>query len=198
MKQFTGYDDAKKSAEFSSQGRLPAGAYVCKILNVKYEEGQNGFSDRIALQFDIIEGEYANFYAKQYESNPNEDKRWKGVARIYVPNDDGSEKDGWTKKKFAQWTDAFEKSNDGFLWAWDETKFKGLVIGIVFGETGTVIDGRNVVYTEARFPIEVEKVRQGKVPEAKFVKKNGYEEGQRPAADEFLKVPDTDEETIPF
>ena len=42
MRQFTGYDDAKKTAEFSSQGKLPAGAYVCKILNVKYEEGKDG------------------------------------------------------------------------------------------------------------------------------------------------------------
>lgn len=198
MKQFNGYDDAKKTAEFSAQGKLPAGAYVCKILNVKYEEGKDGFSDRIVLQLDIAEGEYADFYAKQYENNPNEDKRWKGVARIYVPNDDGSEKDGWTKKRFAQWTAAFEKSNNGFLWAWDETKLKGLIIGIVFGETGTVINGRNVVYTEPRFPVEVERVRQGKAPEAKFIKKNGYDDAPKADDDEFMKIPDTDEEAIPF
>lgn len=198
MKQFNGYDNAKKEAEFSAQGKLPAGAYVCKILNVKYEEGKDGFSDRIVLQLDIAEGEYADFYAKQYENNPNEDKRWKGVARIYVPNDDGSEKDGWTKKRFAQWTASFEKSNNGFLWAWDETKLKGLIIGIVFGETGTVINGRNVVYTEPRFPVEVERVRQGKAPEAKFVKKNGYEDAPKTDDDDFMKVPDTDEEAIPF
>ena len=147
MRKFEGYDNAKKEAEFLSQGRLPSGAYICKVLNVKYEEGKDGFSDRIVLQLDIAEGEYANFYAKQYENNPNEDKKWKGVARIYVPNDDGSEKDGWTKKRFAQWTAAFEKSNNGFLWAWDETKLKGLIIGIVFGETGTVINGGNVNVT---------------------------------------------------
>ena len=194
MKQFDGYDDAKKTAEFSAQGKLPAGAYVCKVLNVKYEEGKDGFSDRIVLQLDIDEGEYANYYAKQYENNPNEDKRWKGVTRIYVPNDDGSEKDGWTKKRFAQWTAAFEKSNNGFLWAWDETKLKGLIIGIVFGETGTVINGRNVVYTEPRFPVEVERVRQGKAPEAKFVKKNGYEDAPKAVDDEFMKAAESDED----
>lgn len=198
MKEFTGYDNAKKEAEFSSQSKLPAGAYVCKVLNVKYENGKDGFSDRIVLQIDVNEGEHANFFAKQYEANPNEDKRWKGIVRIYVPNDDGSEKDGWTKKRFAQWTSAFEKSNNGFTWAWDETKLKGLIIGIVFGETGTVIDGRNIVFTEPRFPVEAERVRQGKAPEAKFVKKNGYDEAAKPVDDEFLKVPDTDEEVIPF
>ena len=55
-----------------------------------------------------------------------------------------------------------------------------------------------MIYTEARFPIETEKVRQGKAPEAKFIKKNGYEEAAKPADDEFMKVPDTDEEAIPF
>ena len=44
----------------------------------------------------------------------------------------------------------------------------------MFGETGTVIEGREIVYTEARFPADVKKVRAGTAPKAKFVGKNGY------------------------
>lgn len=36
MKRFNGYDDAKKQAESVGAPKLPEGAYVCKILAVKY------------------------------------------------------------------------------------------------------------------------------------------------------------------
>lgn len=61
MKQFNGFDEAKKAAQFTASAKLPEGAYVAKILGVKFEEGQNGLSDRIAIQFDIAEGEYKDF-----------------------------------------------------------------------------------------------------------------------------------------
>jgi hypothetical protein len=35
------------------------------------------------------------------------------------------------------------------------------MIGIVFDETGTVIEGKEVVYTEPRYPVSVEAVRTG-------------------------------------
>ena len=38
MKSFSGYDDAKKAAQNTSGAKLPAGAYVCKIMGVRYEE----------------------------------------------------------------------------------------------------------------------------------------------------------------
>jgi hypothetical protein len=199
MKQFNGYSDAKKQAQATGGAKLPAGAYVCKVLGVRYEEGMNGNSDRLVLQFDITEGEQKDFYKEQYEANTSEDKKWKGVVRIYVPNDDGSEKDGWTKKSFAGWIDAIEKSNSGYSWNWDEQTLKNKEVGIVFGETGTVIDGKNIVYTEPRFGIEVEKVRSGKAPMAKFKSKNGY--GTLKAApndDDFMTIKDGVEEEVPF
>ena len=60
-----------------------------------------------------------------FESNTSEDKKWKGKATIYCPKDDGSEKDEWTRKNFARWTNAFEDSNPGYKWDWDEKKLKG-------------------------------------------------------------------------
>ena len=204
MKQFGGYDEAKKQAQVSGgPGRLPAGAYVCKVLGVKYENGQNGNSDMIRVQFDVAEGEFAGFFQKQYEANQNEDKKYKGNASIYVPKDDGSENDGWTKKSFAGWTNAFEESNKGYSWYWDEKKWKGKLIGIVFGETGTVIDGREIVYTEARFAVAADVVRNGNAPEAKFKAKNGYTgtgsgAGSSDGTPEFMKVPDSSLDELPF
>ena len=204
MKQFGGYDDAKKQAQASGGiGKLPAGAYVCKVIGVKYEQGKDGYSDMIRLQFDVCEGDYKDFFHKQYEANTNEDKKYKGNATVYVPKDDGSEQDGWTKKSFAGWTNAFEESNPGYVWDWDEKKWKNKIIGIVFGETGTVINGKEIVYTEARFGISAQKVRDGEAPAAKFKAKNGYpsEGGSASSGSDnngFLNIPEGAVEDLPF
>jgi len=174
MKQFGGFDAAQEAAKRVGGEKLPVGAYVCEVKNVKYETGENGNSDRIDILFDIVEGDKKDFFRQQYDANTSEDKKWKGRKSIYVPKDDGSEKDEWTKNSFAKWVNGFEDSNSGYKWDWHEEKWKGLKIGIVFGETGTVIDGKEIVYTEPRFACSVDQVRANTAPKAKFVSKNGY------------------------
>lgn len=199
MKSFNDYDKAKKEAQASAMTRLPVGAYVCKIKEVRYET--NDYGDRIVLAFDIAEGEYKDFFQKQFEANTSEDKKWKGKTNIFVPKDDGSEKDSYTKKSFASWTDSIEKSNKGYSWDWDETKWKGKLVGIVFGETGTNIDGKDITYTEARFAVAAEVVRSGKAPAAKFKAREGYNgtaSASKPADDEFMTIPAGQAEELPF
>lgn len=175
---------------------------MCQILGVKYEAGKDGNSDMIRLQFDVAEGEHKGFFKAQYEANTNEDKKYKGNATVYVPTDDGSEKDGWTKRSFAGWTSAFEDSNSGYSWDWDEKKWKGKLIGIVFGETGTVINGKEIVYTEPRFAVAAQQVRDGKAPVAKFKSKNGYtgtaSSTSGSSSDGFINIPDGQVEELPF
>lgn len=194
MQKFNGYEDSRKNADLAGGPKLPAGAYVCKVLGVRYEAGENGNSDRIAIQFDIAEGDQKDFFKNQYEANTSEDKKWKGKTAVYIPKDDGSESDGWTKNTFAKWTKAFEDSNSGYTWDWDENKWKGLEVGIVFGETGTVIENKPVVYTEARFAIPTSQVREGKAPTAKFKSKNDYESAIANKDTGFMSVSGTTEE----
>lgn len=204
MKAFNGYETAKEAAKFVGGERLPIGAYVCQIKNVQYVNGEAGYSDRIDILFDITEGDQKDFFKHQYDSNTNEDKKWKGRKSIYVPADDGSEQDSWTKNTFAKWVNGIEDSNPGYKWDWDENKWKGKYVGIVFGETGTVIEGREVVYTEPRFACSVEKVRNGSAPKAKFVSKNGYTgNNSTPAANAstdngWMNIAPSAEEEIPF
>lgn len=61
MKEFKNFDEAKKNAEYTGTEQIPVGAYVAKIMGVRYENGQNGNSDRIVIQFDIAEGEQKDF-----------------------------------------------------------------------------------------------------------------------------------------
>ena len=203
MQKFGGYDDAKKQAQASGTSKLPAGGYVCKVIGVKYNNGQEGYSDFIEIQFEIAEGDFKGFFQKQYEANTNEDKKYKGRTKIYIPTDDGSERDGWTKRSFAGWTNAFEESNEGYSWDWDEKKWKGKLVGIVFGETGTVISGREVVYTEARFAVAADRIRSGNYPAAKFKAKEGYtgngaSEPSTSSSDGFVNIPDGVVEELPF
>ena len=203
MKAFNGYDEAKEAAKYSGSERLPVGAYACEIKNVKYVTGENGNSDRIDILFNIIDGEYKDFFKNQYDANTSEDKKWKGRKSIYVPNDDGSEKDNWTKNSFAKWVNGFEDSNPGYKWNWKEDKWKGLKIGIVFGETGTVIEGREILYTEPRFACDIKKVKDGTAPKAKFSAKNGYTGNKSNSTNadsgsEFMTIPEGTKEAIPF
>ena len=200
MKQFNGFSAAQEAAKRTAGERLPIGAYVCQVKNVQYVTGEKGYSDRIDILFDITEGEYKDFFKKQYDSNTSEDKKWKGRKSIYVPKDDGSEKDEWTKNAFAKWINGFEDSNPGYKWDWHEDKWKGLYVGIVFGETGTRIEGKDILYTEPRFACDVKKVRDGSYPKAKFVSKNGYGDNNSASSssDGFMSIPQGAEEEIPF
>lgn len=203
MKKFGGYEEASEAAKRQGGERLPVGAYEVEIKNVQYVSGENGNSDRIDILFDIAAGDYKDFFKKKYDADKTEDKKWKGRKSIYVPKDDGSEKDEWTKNTFAKWTNAFEDSNDKYKWDWKEDKWKGLKVGLVFGETGTVIEGREIVYTEPRFAVAINKVRDGSAPKAKFVSKNGYTgttkaDNPAPGSEGWMKVPENGPSEIPF
>ena len=199
MKPINNFGKAKEAASYTGSAQLPAGAYVCKILGVKYETFDWG--DQIKLQIDIEEGEQKDFFKKQYESNTAEDKKWKGIAKVTVPKDEDEE---WKHTAFARWPVAIEESNKGYVWDWDENKWKGKLIGIVFGPTGTVIDGKEVVFTEAHGPASVEAVKSGrfykKLLELKKTKGyTGTQSSTEPAGDnDFMKIPDNASETIPF
>lgn len=198
MKAFNNFEEAKKNAQYTGAEKLPAGAYVCKILNVQYQNGENGNSDLINVLFDVVEGDQQDFFKKQYDNNTAEDKKWKGRTTIWVPKDDGSEKDEWTKNTFAKWTNSFEASNAGYTWDWYENKWKGLIIGLNFREAGKNIEGKNVVYTEVAFPVEAQLVREGKVKPAKFKAYSGYDSNPSETTNnDWMSVPSGVEE-IPF
>lgn len=195
MKPFSGYEEAKEKAKSMGSAKLPKGAYQAKILGAKLDEEHNV----LIVQYDITEGEYKDFFQKQFNENASENKKYKGQSRLYLPKEDGSEQDTWTKNAFARWTNALEDSNKGYTWDWDETKWKNKKIGLVFGETGTVIDGKKIVYTEVHYPIATDKVKDVDPAKIKFKAKKGYND--TPAASgetDFMNVPDGIQEELPF
>ena len=104
------FGDYEKTQAYGDYEALPKGGYVVKILGA--EVCNNSVGQYVKISCDIAEGEYAGFYAKEYKAQQSEDKKWHCNHLLYIPNDDGSEKDNWTKRRFKTFTEALEESKD--------------------------------------------------------------------------------------
>lgn len=169
MKAFSNY--AEVQVNTGSVEKLPVGGYVITIKSVKYEDNSaKGKADNIIFAFDIAEGEYKGYYAKRFENDTNEDKKWKGTYRLSVPTDDGSQNDGYAKSRFKGFMTSVEESNPGYKWNWDEQTLKGKLVGAAVGEINTEIDGKAITYTAMRYAVSVDSVRKGITPPKPYTK----------------------------
>lgn len=123
IRRFGDYDKTRSYGEYQV---LPRDGYVIRILGASVHENSNG--QYIKTAADVAEGEYQGFYNRDYQNQQSEDRKWRCNYLLSVPNDDGSEKDGWTKRRFKTFTESLEESNPGYHFDWDESKFKGLII----------------------------------------------------------------------
>ena len=171
MKKPSNWNDVKAAGE---RVKLPAGGYEAKIINAKVVNyhGSNGSYERLENAVDITAGEYKDYYKQDFDNNTRDDKKWRGVARFYVPTDAGSEKDEYTKSVLKSVTDALEDSNKDYHWDWDETKLKGLKVGILVRDKEYEIDGRHGFSPEIFRFTDINRIKEGKftVPKQKLLK----------------------------
>ena len=150
---------------------LPAGAYVCDIKKVTLCDNKSGNGQHLKFEFDICEGDYKDFFAKDYRSQTREDKFWGGVIRQNIP-DESNPKYATLAGFFKRTFDYIEASNPGYHWDWNEAGLKGKKIGVTFGEKEKKSQRGNVyTITEAREIVAVESVRSGsfRMPEKKML-----------------------------
>lgn len=145
--------------EFTYLEKLPLGAYVCKVKNVRIDAADYG--EQLVIQFDIAEGEYTNFYNREYAANPNANKKFKGVLRVWLPRDDGSENDEWTKSTFKGMVASFEKSNPGYVWNWNEQTLVDRMVGVLFRNEEWKYEGKTGWAVRPFRAISVDSVRSG-------------------------------------
>lgn len=124
------FGDYEKTQAYTDIKQLPKGAYICKVLGAEVCENSNG--QYVKLSCDVCEGEFANFFMDDWKAQQTEDKKWHCNYLLNVPKDDGTEKDGWTKRRFKTVINAIEDSNPGYHFDWDEQKFKGKIFGGLF------------------------------------------------------------------
>ncbi len=199
IKQPTNWNDVQ---EFTEKKQLPLGAYICKIIKATVQGSEYG--EQLCIGFDISEGEHAGFYKKEFASNTTENKKYKGVLRIWLPKHDGSEKDEWTKSILKGLVSSVEKSNPGYKWNWDEASLVGRFIGILFRNEEWDYNNKTGWAVRPFRAISVDSVRSGDytLPKDKPLKNktvSGYAEpnyGSYQFSD--FAVLDDDDAQLPF
>lgn len=195
--------------EFTEREKLPVGAYVCKIKKAEVEG--NTYGEQLVISYDICEGKYTDFYKKEYLANTFDNKKWKGVLRIWLPKEDGSDKDEMTKRTLKGFVTAVEKSNMGFKWNWDERTLVGRQIGVLYRDEEWEYDGKTGWNARPFRAISAQSVREEdyKIPKEKPLKNkessgwgsspNGYTmpEGGVKYAQDFAVLEDDDAQ-LPF
>ena len=188
MKKPKGYDEAMI---YTDTRRLPAGGYVVRIDDVTEGAWQSGRT-YLDFKFDIAEGEYKDYYKKQFEDSTLEDKKYKGHIRVQIPLDDGSEQDAYTVRRLKTAITAIEHSNEGYTFNWDEKTLIGKTVGLLFRNKEYSWQGREGFWTEPFLFISADRVREGdfEIPRDKLLEPKQVE--TRPA---FEAIKDDD---IPF
>ena len=193
IKKFSDYDSIQV---FEGGSALEPGGYELKIISAKVEKFTN--CEVLKVAFDIAAGDNAGFYKKRFDSAKAQsaDAKWSGIFDVFLPKDDGTEKDGYTKQAFKRFITSVEKSNDGYTWNWNETSLKGKMFGGVFGrEQFETKDGKLKFATKCRFVRSIESIRSGNftIPEDKLLYKTVE---SAPAASDYVEL--ATEEDMPF
>lgn len=161
MKKLSNWEKIEAATE---RVQLPKGGYIVRIMDAKVNTytGSSGEFEKLEISIDILEGEHKDFYASDYRSQQMEDKRWKGVLRQYIPADDGSEKDEWTKRNFKALIIAIEDSNPGYHWDWNEKGLKGKIAGALFRSEEWEYQGKTGFATHCFKFVPSELIKSGK------------------------------------
>lgn len=192
MKQFNGYNETKSYGDIR---QLPKGGYILRIMNAEEKENSNG--KYIQISCDIEEGEYKGFFMEDYKNQDREDKKWHCNYLLNEPKDDGSEKDTWTKRRFKTVTEALEDSNEGYHWDWDETKWKGKLIGGLFNIRQYEVNGEVREATNLAQLCAVSKIQAGnyKFPKDKIL---ATQPQTITEASDFMQLPASDSVELPW
>lgn len=197
IKKFNDYEQTKSYGSFE---QLPKGGYVLQIKGVETRTNQKG--DYLFISADIYEGDYIQFFTREYKNQQSEDKKWHCNYLLNIPTDDGSEQDGWTKRRFKTFTEALEDSNAGYHFDWDEQKFKGKLIGGLFNEREyETNDGQIRRATNWGGVTSVESIRSGNytLPKDRTIQRSFTAPAPSiPASDDFMQLPDGLESELPF
>lgn len=194
IRRFNDYEQTKSYKDFE---QLPKGGYVLIIKGVELCE--NSVGQYVKIMCDVAEGDYKGFYMNEYCGQQKEDRKWHCNYLLNVPKDDGSEKDGWTKRRFKTVTEALEESNPGYHFDWDERKFKGKLIGGLFNEREyETNDGKVRRATNLARLCTVEQIRGGnyRIPDDKLL--SGPVPPQAPADTGWMNIPDGIDSELPF
>lgn len=143
--------------EFKEFSNPTAGGYVIGVYAVEDVSEK----EYLRVSYDILEGEFKGYYSKLVK-----DGHWKALPSWLVSYSEKS------LPFFKGTITSFEKSNNGFKFANDETKLKGKKVGVVLFEEEYIDKNGKVqvsLKVDKAHSLEVIKSGDFKVPERKAV-----------------------------
>lgn len=179
--------------------KLPAGGYVCQIIGAKEEMSRNG-NPMLVVALEIAEGEYAGFYREKYNGQkwPNQ-----AILRIMEPDGNKDAPDVYSKKagRVKKFIQDVERSNEPYVFKWDESTLRGKYVGGLFGEEEFETDTGTAWATKIFYTTTVANIREGKfnVPNSRPLTTVTYQAAPQNPGDEFVEIADMDEtDDLPF
>lgn len=178
---------------FNSSASLPVGGYICQIKAApkyqvwdgeKYTEATSfEAATRTAIPFDIVEGDFKNFFQKKFDEDESEGRKWKGMLYLRHPKD--TDKFDTNERRYNSFGAALMESNSNFVFKIDNNKaLNGKFIGIVFREKEfKKNDGEVGIYAEPYSTYPVDDIRAGKykIPKKSTLKEDASSEPSAPA-----------------
>ena len=195
------YDKGKRKSNNYIQ--LPKAAYVIVIKGAKMDKWPSG-DERIAIAFDIAEGEYKGLYQSQFDADTRSGKQWPydAVFNLNVPTD---KSEPWVWDTYNSFFADLEDSNNGFVFSGDLKALKGKVIGGKFHNRQTEKDGNiydHIVMKWTCIADDVRNNRAGKLPNDKLIGAGTRtSKASTPApsdSDGFMDVSGAIDEELPF
>jgi hypothetical protein len=108
--------------------KVTPGGYICQITNVENVDEK----EYLKVEYDIVIGEFKGYYQQLFDSK----KFWGGkFIKSYKEA---------ALPFFKGFITSAEKSNDGFIWANDEKKLIGKLVGLILGEEEYVKNDKTV------------------------------------------------------
>lgn len=202
IQKFSDYDDIQV---YEGGLALEVGGYELTIKGARVEDF-NGFSI-LKIAFDIINHDkYSNFFDSKFKQSllQNPDAKWPntGIFDVFIPKDDGTEKDGYTKQAFKRFMTSVEKSNSGYIWNWNEKSLIGKTFGGIFGRKEFKDDnGEYRFAVKCRFANSIERIRSGNftIPNDKLLPEHKNSKGNAEALGDLSDYEEIlDDGDVPF
>lgn len=153
-------DDYDQVSKFSD-GVLPPGGYICKIIKVQETASKNG-NPMIKVALDIADGEYEGFYSDRFYGNTSPERKWPCIFHQLIYD----ARNGGTHRGFKTFCEGVAESNHiAVPWGdqFAET-LKGKLIGVLFRREEFVgqMDGRKLWMTKPTSWKTVQEIQEGK------------------------------------
>lgn len=194
------FDNTQASREFTPP---TVGGHHGKLMKLEESMTRTG-KDMVIVAFDFAQNDsQPGYMAEEFRNDIRPDKKWPRAGRQYIVVTDDN---GNCSRSFKSFISAVEKSNPGFQVQWGDNfgaQFKGLKVGLVFGEVENEYNGKRNMRTELRWFCEDGKADSAKVPEPRYLPNDNVTQAapvqtQANTIAGFVNVSDVDMEEIPF